>query len=63
MVVDKERSYPPKMSATARFQGLWVVVVAWERWWVVVMAKERSYPPENEPLCSFSGVVDGGGCQ
>ena len=27
---------------------------------MVVVAKERSYPPENEPLRSFSGVVDGG---
>ena len=31
----------PKTSRGARFRGLWVVVVAKEGWWVVVVAWER----------------------
>ncbi len=40
----------PKTSASAHFQGLWVVVVA----------RERSCPPKTS-RCSFSGVVGAGG--
>ncbi len=40
---------PLKMSATAHFWGLWVVVVA-----------RRGEPPKNKLSCSLSGVVSSG---
>ena len=40
------------MSETAHFRGLWVVMVAMER-----------YTSENERRRSLSGVVGGSGCQ